>query len=177
MRMPLFACPVLALGLLAVPGRAQPNPEIVPLGQDTYALTRWAKTGFTRNTEKLKAQALEDVAAYCAKLHKQPKIISTTAAHPVVPLTGFAHAKVVFKALDANDPELRAPVAAAGAEMAPAAPAPAAPPPPAAESAPPQTATDQLYSDLMKLDDLRKRGILTDEEFQAQKKKLLDKSN
>ena len=171
MRMPLFACPALALGLLALPGRAQPNPEIVPLGQDTYALTRWAENGFTRNTEKLKARALEDVAAYCAKLHKQPKIISTTATHPLVPLTGFAHAKVVFKALDANDPELRAPVAAAGAEMAqvPPAPAPAAAPPP--------SATDQLYSDLMKLDDLRKRGILTEEEFQAQKKKLLDKSN
>jgi len=177
MRMPLFACPVLALGLLAVPARADPNPEIVPLGQDTYALTRWAETGFTRNTEKLKAQALEDVAAYCAKLHKQPKIISTEASHPVVPLTGFAHAKIVFKALDADDPELRAPLPAAGAEMALGAPAPAAAPPAAAESALPRTATDQLYNDLMKLDDLRKRGILTDEEFQAQKKKLLDKSN
>ena len=29
----------------------------------------------------------------------------------------------------------------------------------------------------MKLDDLRKRGILTQEEFEAQKKKLLEKSN
>ncbi|HUJ41976.1 MAG TPA: SHOCT domain-containing protein [Opitutaceae bacterium] len=177
MRMPLFACPVLALGLLAVPARADPNPEIVPLGHDTYALTRWAENGFVRNTEKLKAQALEDVAAYCAKLHKQPKIISTEASHPVVPLTGFAHAKIVFKALDADDPELRAPLPAAGAEMALGAPAPAAAPPAAAESALPRTATDQLYNDLMKLDDLRKRGILTDEEFQAQKKKLLDKSN
>ena len=29
----------------------------------------------------------------------------------------------------------------------------------------------------MKLDDLRRRGLLTEEEFQAQKKKLLEKSN
>ena len=177
MRMLLFACSALALGLLAAPGRAQPNPEIVPLGHDTYALTRWAENGFTRNTDKLKTRALEDVAAYCAKLHKQPKILSTEASHPVVPLTGFAHAKIVFKALDADDPELRAPVAAPGAEMALVAPAPAAALPAAAESAAPKTPTDQLYSDLMKLDDLRKRGILTEEEFQAQKKKLLDKSN
>lgn len=31
-----------------------------------------------------------------------------------------------------------------------------------------------LYSELKKLDQLRKDGIITDEEFQAQKKKLLD---
>ena len=31
-----------------------------------------------------------------------------------------------------------------------------------------------LYSELMKLDDLRNKGILTDEEFEAQKKKLLE---
>jgi hypothetical protein len=32
---------------------------------------------------------------------------------------------------------------------------------------------NDLYTELMKLDDLRKRGILTDEEFEAQKAKLL----
>lgn len=30
-----------------------------------------------------------------------------------------------------------------------------------------------VYSELIKLDDLRKRGILTDAEFEVQKKKLL----
>ena len=81
----------------------------MPLGHDTYALTRWAETGFTRNTEKLKTQALEDAAAYCAKLHKELKVISTTTARPFVPLTGFASAKVVFKALNANDPRASCP--------------------------------------------------------------------
>jgi hypothetical protein len=33
---------------------------------------------------------------------------------------------------------------------------------------------DDLYAQLLKLDDLRKRGILTETEFQAQKQKLLD---
>jgi hypothetical protein len=31
-----------------------------------------------------------------------------------------------------------------------------------------------MYSELMKLDELRKKGILTDEEFEAQKKRLLE---
>ena len=168
MRMPLFVWLALPLSLLAVTCRADTNPEIVPLGHDTYALTRWAETGFARNTEKLKAQALEDAAAYCAKLHKELKIVSTTAARPAIPLTGFAHAKVVFKALDANDPELHAPASAS---------APGAATPAVAENATSGTTTDVLYSDLMKLDDLRKRGLLTEEEFQAKRKKLVDKSN
>ena len=33
-----------------------------------------------------------------------------------------------------------------------------------------------LYKELLKLDDLRQRGILTNEEFQSEKKKLLDKN-
>lgn len=33
-----------------------------------------------------------------------------------------------------------------------------------------------LYKELLKLDDLRQRGILTDEEFQSEKKRLLDKN-
>ena len=167
MKIPRFAWLALPLGLLALTCRADSNPEIVSLGHDTYALTRWANNGFTRNTEKLKTQALEDAAAYCAKLHKELKVISTTASRPVIPATGFANAKVVFKALDANDPELRGQASAAAAAATP----------PAVENPAPRTATDVLYNDLMKLDDLRKRGVLTDEEFQAQKKKLLEKSN
>ena len=168
MRMPLFAWLAFPLGLLAVTCRADTNPEILPLGHDTYALTRWANTGFVRNTEKLKAQALEDAAAYCAKLHKELKIVSTTTARPAIPLTGFANAKVVFKALDANDPELHAPVAASAAVAAA---------PVAVENATPRSETDALYRDLMQLDDLRKRGLLTEEEFQAKRKKLVEKSN
>jgi hypothetical protein len=34
-----------------------------------------------------------------------------------------------------------------------------------------------LYTEIMKLDDLRKKGLLTDAQFEAQKQKLLDKSN
>ncbi len=166
MRLPLFACLALTLGLVAVTCRADQNPEIVSLGHDTYSLTRWANNGFTRNTEKLKAQALEDAAAYCARLHKELKVISTTTAK-TVPLMGFSHAKVVFKALDANDPELHAPAA----EFTPGTVAPAA-----VENAAPRSETNALYRDLLELDDLRKRGLLTEEEFQAKRKQLVEKS-
>lgn len=38
-------------------------------------------------------------------------------------------------------------------------------------------ATDDLYARLVILDDLRKKGILTDEQFQAEKKKILSRFN
>ncbi|WP_254461228.1 SHOCT domain-containing protein [Xanthomonas sacchari] len=48
---------------------------------------------------------------------------------------------------------------------------------PAAASAPAHTlgAQPDLYAELLKLDDLRKKGLLTDAEFQAQKAKLLSR--
>ena len=36
--------------------------------------------------------------------------------------------------------------------------------------------TKDFYSELIKLDDLRERGIITDEEFDARKKKILNEN-
>ena len=43
------------------------------------------------------------------------------------------------------------------------------------EMAKKQATGNDLYTELTKLDDLRKRGILTEDEYTEQKKKLLDK--
>ena len=169
MKLPLIACLLLPLAWVATPSRAATNPEIESLGQNTYALTRWADNGFARNTDALKDQAMEDAAAYCAKMHKQLKVVSTTTKRPLVPLTGFAHAKVVFKALDADDPELHAPITGTASAGAPPATADMG-------SATAAASVDTLYSALLKLDDLRKRGLLTEEEFQAKRKKLVEES-
>jgi hypothetical protein len=172
---------LLSFAFIALPCRAASSAPVQSLGNNTFSITREASNGFARDTDKLKAEALDEAAAYCANLHKELKVISATTSKPRVMLTGYAKAKVVFKALDAQDPELRAPVAAetsamtapsmASSSMAAGTPAPAT------ESAPARSSTDALYSDLTKLDELRKRGILTDDEFQAQKKKVLDRSN
>jgi hypothetical protein len=39
-----------------------------------------------------------------------------------------------------------------------------------------QEETTDLYTELFELDELRERGILTDEEFEAEKAKLLEKN-
>jgi hypothetical protein len=46
----------------------------------------------------------------------------------------------------------------------------------ASKVAPAPLTTDELYVNLLKLDELHKKGILTDEEFAAKKKKLLARS-
>ena len=54
MKTSFFAWLALLFGLVAVTCRAADiNPEIVPLGNDTYALTHWATNGFTLNTDKI----------------------------------------------------------------------------------------------------------------------------
>ena len=155
-------------------GYAAP-PKVESMGNDTYTVTRVAKTGFVRHTDKLRAEALDDAAKFCADQGKQLKVVTVTDSKPTVMFFGYAKATVVFKALDAGDPELRsepAPAALAG-RTAPAAFTERPAPPVIAER--PLT-TDELYSELTKLDDLRKKGILTDEEFQSEKRKVLNRS-
>ncbi len=133
---------------------------MVEMGDNTYSITREAKTTFNRDTEKLKSEAQEDAVKFCASRGKQMKVMTLDVDRPFYTL-GFASAKIVFKALDAADPELTR-------EAAPTA-APAA-------TAEKLAVPGDLYSELIKLEDLRKRGILTDKEFAAEKKKILRRS-
>ena len=142
----------VALGFL-VAGCAS-NSQMEVMGNNTYSITRKAVTTFSRGTAELKSEVKDDAAEFCAAKGKQLKVLELTAQPPA--RTGAsAQARIVFQAVDAPEarPEARA-VAAA----------------------PQPDSVDHLYSDLMKLDDLRQKNILTNEEFQGQKKKVLDKA-
>ena len=154
------------------------------MGDNTFSITCEAPNAFHRDLDKLKEEATDAASKYCADQGKQMKLISLTGKVPVFGM-GYAKAKIVFKALSPGDPELSMPVAANGSAYAPAPAVYAAAPAtysaaPATYAAPaplPHLSTDELYSELVKLDDLRKKGILSDDEFQAEKKKLLSRSN
>ena len=143
------------------------NDQVVPVGPDTYSITREAGSAFTWNTDKLKEEAQTEAEHYAAAQGKQVRILSVTSKVPKFS-TGYAWVKIVFKALPAGDPGLSAPLPT----ESPAVAAPGVPAPVTLTAT-----TDDLYNALLKLDDLRKKGILTDEEFQAEKKKILSKSN
>jgi len=142
---------------------------MTPQGDNTFVATREAKTTFDRDVEKLKAEALDDANKLASSQGKEIKIISVVVKKPWY-VTGFPSAKVTFRVLPHGDPELAAPATAPLA----LAPVPAGTPTVGGSGS---TATnDDLYTALLKLDDLRKRGILTEKEFEQEKKKVLDRS-
>jgi len=154
----IFSAFAIYVALLGTASASKTNMET--LGDNTYAITREASTTFDRNVEKLKAAAQEDAAKFAAAQGKELKIIAVTSDRPFYTL-GFAKARIVFKLFKAGDPELTAPAAA---------------PTPLQPGVITTTGGDDLYTELLKLDDLHKRGILTDSEFNSEKKKVLKRS-
>lgn len=154
---PAFGLGLTLLGWAALAqAEGQEATPVVPLGNNTYSVTRSAHEIFTRDTHRLKAQAMEDAYKFCAVQGKQLKLVSVTEDKPSYIRGGFAKAKVTFQALDAGAKELASeptPIAATG------------------KPAPPE----DFYNDLGKLEDLHNRGVLLDAEFAAAKKRMLDR--
>lgn len=150
----------LILAAMAVSSAwAESASAVASLGGNTYSITVKATNKFTRNTDKLKDEAMAAATDFCVKAGKQLKVVSITEDKSVYLVGPYAQVALTFKALGADDPELAAP-AEASAKVAGPAP----------------LNTDALYADLLKLDDLHKKGILTDAEFDVEKKKLLARS-
>lgn len=150
---------------VGVHARASEVSPVTSLGDNTYTLTVKASTKFTRNTTKLKNQGIEAAKDFCAKEGKQFKLVSADEDKQMYLVGPMAKVVLTFKALNAGDPEL------AGASTVATQPMVAAAPPPP----PPRITTDELRDELTKLDDLRKKGLLTDAEFDALKQKLLSR--
>ncbi len=150
----------------------------VAMGDNTFSITRQAHNGFDHDMERLRAEAQEDAQLYCAAHGKQLKIVTFSEDKPYYTL-GYATAKIVFKALDANDPELTAAPAPAGGTMPASTASYTQSGGQNTQTYTPTYTTNggfDLYTELNKLDDLRKRGLLTDKEFEKEKKKLLKRS-
>jgi hypothetical protein len=160
----------LAIGCLGMIGCAS-NSGVVSMGQNTYMVTRQAATGFS-GSGTLKAEALEEASAYCEAHGIQLKVVAITESKPPYILANFPKAEVVFKALNAGDPELKADaiVDPTGIQLKVGERPPTKADISISET---QASTEDIYSQLSKLDTLHKNGVLTDAEFDAAKKKLL----
>ena len=130
---------------------------VVAMGDNTFTVTKKASTTFNRDTEALKLGAMQEAEKFCEANGKSLKVVTWSVYKPRF-ISGYANAKLVFKALNPGEPELTsepAPVPVSGVVAA---------------------ASDDYYAELLKLDDLRKKGILTEKEFEAQKKKVLKRA-
>lgn len=162
-------------------GKARPHVPPAAMGNDTFSIVIQAKNGFDRDLDRMRAEAREDAEFYCANHGKKLRIVTVSDEKPFFSL-GYASVKLVFQAVDANAPELAAaPAPVASPTGLPASSATytqteSAPAPTYAPSYPASTGGFDLYTELNKLDDLRKRGLLTDKEFEKEKKKLLKRS-
>lgn len=129
---------------------------VTPAADGTYSITAKATHKFTRNTEKLTEQAMKAAEKFCAKDGKTLKVLSVKEDKKQYLVGDFAQITLTFKALAAGDAELAPATAAAPAIAKP-------------------MTTDELGAELTKLDDLRKKGLLTDGEFETLKQKLLSR--
>lgn len=133
------------------------NPGVVQLSADTYLLSRNDKAGVFGNVSKLKAGVIEDANRFAESKGKVAIPISQDST-PAYPLH-FATFDYQFRLVDKDSPlavggQLNYVDAAKGVEL------------PSAHA---------LDAELTKLDSLRKRGLITDAEFEVAKKRLLEK--
>jgi hypothetical protein len=142
------------------------NSGVVPMGADTYMVSRQAASGFT-GMGTLKAEAMREAYATCQQTGKAVQVVETIDAKPPYIFGNFPKTEIRFRCVSetggsvGGSTSITVPTAASDAQM----------------TSPTEQATQSsdLYDQLLKLDDLRKRGLLTDEEFNAEKQKLLSK--
>jgi len=84
------------------------NSGVVPMGKDTFMVSRQAATGFTGLGE-LKAESLKESNQFCRAQGKFLQVIRTSESSPPYVFGNYPRAEVQFMCLNANDPELKRP--------------------------------------------------------------------
>jgi hypothetical protein len=100
---------VFAVSLLVFLTGCAANSGVVPIGKDTYMISRQAATGFS-GSGTLKAEAFQEANQFCFALAKDVQVVSTHEAAPPYILGNFPKAEVQFMCLHRNDPALSRPV-------------------------------------------------------------------
>jgi len=97
----------LALSAVIISGCAS-NSGVVPVGPDTYLISRQAASGFS-GMGALKAKALKQASEYCTSQKKFMTLVSTNDAQPPYILGNFPRTEIQFMCLDKDDPEFARP--------------------------------------------------------------------
>ena len=150
-------------------GSALSHAEVVQVAPDTYLITKVDYSGIFGNMSDLKVQVIREANEFAEKQGKIA-IPITTRENPITRPMMFASFEYQFRVVDKSDPEAKR------TQIVPR--------PDVVIEKKETISADvrtkdisekprDLYSELLKLDDLRKRGIINDREFEEQKRKLL----
>lgn len=146
------------------------NPGIINISPDTYMITRIDKAGIFGNAAAMKAEVFQDANNFAKKQEKVAIPISINEI-PVAP-GRFASIEYQFRVVSEDDPEYSRVSLKPRADYV-------------TESKntidlninQSQESTEKnnkdIYKELIRLDDLLKKGIITEEEFKVLKAKLL----
>jgi hypothetical protein len=155
---------VLSLLILAVDGCA--TAPAVPMGNDTYMISQTSAGGVFRSMSSLKTSVIERANAFAASKGKVaiPLASKESPAYP----GHMPNFEYQFRLVDKNDPRAEGGALLPRPDMVVEMHQPVS----GAQGNAPSKTTD-VYTELLKLDDLRKRGIISDSEFESQKQKIL----
>lgn len=146
------------------------EPEIIKLSPDTYMISKEDHGGIFGNAQKMKAKIIKQANAFAESQGKVAVPISAK-EKPMGVLGQWAAFEYQFRVVSKDDPEAHRTQMAHNPNIV----IQKADPDAALVSANKPQEKD-IYNELIKLDDLHKRGILTDAEFQTQKRKLLNEN-
>lgn len=139
------------------------NPGIVKLSPDTYMLSRADRGGIFGNAAAMKAEVIQEASDFA---EKQGKVAIPLGLKEIPISPGrLAQVEYQFRVVDKNDPEVKR--------------VSLVPRPDVVIEKNEKTKVDvtskndDIYEKLIKLDDLRKKGIISNSEFDSEKKKVL----
>lgn len=147
------------------------NPGIVQLSPDTYLLSKQDRAGIFGNMGALKAEVIREANQFAESRGKVaiPIFAKETPAAP----GRFPIFEYQFRVVDRDDPEARRTTLTPRPDITIEK----------TEKITGEIKTKDItekkldiYTELLKLEDLRKRGIISEEEFEEQKKKLLERN-
>ncbi|TCI11347.1 SHOCT domain-containing protein [Dyella soli] len=148
------------------------NPGVVRLSGNTYILSKEDHAGIFGSQAKLQAEVISEANAFAESQGKVAVPVSTHGKPVGFGPGQWATFTYEFQLVDKSDSAAQSRVLLPQADIT------------VSKServtvdksdAPPGRSND-VYARLIKLDDLRKKGIISEEDFQAQKKKVLEQN-
>ena len=139
------------------------NTGVIPTGEDSWLVSRQAGNGFV-GAGTIKAEAFQEATEFCSRKGKSLQVTSVKEAEPPFINGNWYKAEISFMCLAQGDRELTRPRLQ---------PQPDTVIEIRTETNREKNSATDLYAELIKLDDLLKKGIINKEEFQNLKEKLL----